>query len=84
MGTLHGDLCLFMISRCIYLRMTKISYKDKEKFYLHGSVRRESMSIIVQQDSTIYSLLYFCKLLYMFRLVTPPITRSTFNCNYNI
>jgi len=30
------------------------------------------MSIIVQQDATIYSLLYFCKLLYMFRLVTTP------------
>jgi hypothetical protein len=33
------------------------------KFYVHGSVHRESMSIIVQQDATIYSLLYFCKLL---------------------
>jgi hypothetical protein len=32
-------------------------------FYVHGSVYRESMSIIVQQDATIYSLLYFCKLL---------------------
>jgi len=32
-------------------------------FYVHGSVHRESMSIIVQQDVTIYSLLYFCKLL---------------------
>jgi len=40
-------------------------------------VRRESMSIIVQQDATIYSLLYFCKLLYMFRVVTSPIIRST-------
>jgi hypothetical protein len=38
------------------------------------------MSIIVQQDATIYSLLYFCKLLYMFRVVTPPIIRSTYNC----
>jgi hypothetical protein len=28
------------------------------------------MSIIVQQDATIYSLSYFCKLLYMFRVVT--------------
>ena len=50
-------------------------------FYVHGSVHRESMSIIVQQDMTIYSLLYFCKLLYMFRVVTPPIIRSTYNCN---
>jgi len=30
------------------------------------------VSIIVKQDTTIYSLLlYFCKLLYMFRVVTP-------------
>jgi len=28
-------------------------------FYVHGSVQRESMSIIVQQDATMYSLLYF-------------------------
>jgi hypothetical protein len=41
-----------------------------------------SMSKIVQQDTTMYSLLYFCKLLYMFRVVTQPIIRSTYNCNY--
>ena len=35
------------------------------------------MSIIVQQDATMYSLLYLCKLLYVFRVVTPPIIRST-------
>jgi hypothetical protein len=54
------------------------------KFYVRGSVHRKSMSIIVQQDATMYVLLYFCKLLYMFRLVTPPIIRSTYNCNYSI
>jgi hypothetical protein len=43
-----------------------------------------SFSIIVQQDATIHSLLYFCKLLFMFRVVTPPIIRSTYNCNYTI
>jgi len=42
------------------------------------------MSIIVQQDAIVYSLLYFCKLLYVFRVVTPPIIRSTYNCNYSI
>jgi hypothetical protein len=34
------------------------------------------MLIIVQKDATIYSLLYFCKLLYMFWVVTPSIIRS--------
>jgi len=37
-----------------------------------------------RQDATMYSLLYFCKLFYMFRVVTPPIIRSTYNCNYRI
>jgi hypothetical protein len=32
-------------------------------YYVHGSVHSESMSIIVQQVATIYSLLYFPKLL---------------------
>jgi len=35
------------------------------------------MSIIVKQDTSMYSLLYFCKLLHIFRVVTPPIIRST-------
>jgi hypothetical protein len=46
--------------------------------------RLQVVSIIVQQDATIYSLLYFCKLLYVFWVVTPPIIRSTYNCNYSI
>ena len=53
-------------------------------FNVHGSVHRESISVTVQQDATMYSLLYFCKLLYMFRVVTPPLIRSTYNCNYSI
>ena len=44
----------------------------------------EKMSIIFQQDATRHILLYFCKLLYMFRVVTPPIISSTCNCNYSI
>jgi hypothetical protein len=31
-----------------------------------------------------YGLLYLCKLLYMFLVETPPIIRSTKNCNYGI
>jgi len=30
-----------------------------EVFYVHGSVHRESMTIIVQQDATIYSFIIF-------------------------
>jgi hypothetical protein len=42
------------------------------------------VSIIVQQDATMYSLLYFYKLLYIFRVVNPPIVRSTYNFIYTI
>jgi hypothetical protein len=65
-------------------RSNALFFKVVVASYVHGSVHRESMSIIVQQDANIYSLLYFCKLLYMFRVVTPPIIRSTYNCDYSI
>jgi len=42
-----------------------------------------TMWIILQKDATMYILLYFFKLLYIFRVVTPPIIRSIYNCNYN-
>ena len=38
--------------------------------------------IFVQQDATVFSLLYFCTQLYMFRMLT-PIIRSSYNCNYS-
>jgi hypothetical protein len=53
-------------------------------FNAHGFVHCELLSIIVQQDVTVYSLLYFCKLFYMFWVVTPLIFRSTYKCNYSI
>jgi hypothetical protein len=58
--------------------------KNNLHFNFPGSVHHEPMSITVQQDATMYSLLYFCKLLYMFWVVAPPIIRSTYNCNYSI
>jgi len=38
--------------------------------------------VIVQQDATVFSLLYFCRQLCMFRVLT-PIIRSSYNCNYS-
>ena len=35
-------------------------------FYIHGSVHHESNLIIVQQDATVFSLVFFCRQLYMF------------------
>jgi hypothetical protein len=46
-------------------------------------VHRESTRITVQQNASIYSLLYFCTLLYMFRVVTLPNIRSTYYCDYS-
>jgi hypothetical protein len=48
------------------------------------SYTNRSMVIIFQQDATMYSSLYLYKLLYLFRAVTPPIIKSTYNCNYGI
>jgi len=44
--------------------------------------RHISAWIIVQQDATVFSLLYFCRQLYMFRVLT-PIIRSSYSCSYS-
>ena len=38
--------------------MSVIIVRRENLFYVHGSVYRESVSIIVQQDATIHSLLF--------------------------
>jgi hypothetical protein len=64
-----------------WLYTTIINYKKTKKnthFYVHGSMHRESMSIIVQQDATIYSFIIFLqKQLYMFRMIPSSVIRST-------
>jgi hypothetical protein len=52
-------------------------------FNVHGSVHRNNIVIHIQQDTTLHSL-FFCKLLYMFRVVPPPIIRSTYKCIYSV
>ena len=51
-------------------------------FYIHESVYLESNLLTAQQDTTVFSLLHFCRQLYMFRLLT-PIIRCWYNCNYS-
>ena len=51
-------------------------------FNVHGSVHRNNIVIHIQQDATLHSL-FFCKQLYMFRVVPPPIIRSENNCIYS-
>ena len=58
-------------------------------FYVHVSVHRESMSIIVQQDATTNSFLYFSKLFYIFVVpcimlnseIIPTRCNNCNNCN---
>jgi len=45
-------------------------------------VHRESNLITVQQNETVFSLLHFCRQLYMFRVLT-SIIRSSYSCNYS-
>jgi len=82
-STLSQTIKSYAASACLFSQRLDIT-AVQHVFNIPGSVYRESKSINVQQDATMYSLLYFCKLLYMFRVVTPPIIMSTYNCNYSI
>jgi len=42
----------------------------------------QSNLITVQQDASVFSLLYFCRQLYRFQVLT-PIVRSWYSCNYS-
>jgi hypothetical protein len=82
-NSMNGNAFAFLTAS-YYFCTSKTSMQSLATFFLvHGTVYRESMLTNVQQDATIHNLLYLCKLLYMFRVVTPPIIRSTFNCNYS-
>jgi len=52
-------------------------------FNLHVSVHRKNILIYVQQDAMLHSL-FIWKLLYMFRVVPPPIIRNAHNCIYSV
>ena len=64
-GTGHEDrYTLLITSSSILLRIWNIS----DKFHIYRSAHRESNLITVQQDATVFGLLYFCRQLYMFRV----------------
>jgi len=52
-------------------------------FYVHGTVHRTSLSEMTNKMQ-LYTVYFKCKLLYMFRVVSAPIIRSTNNCIYSI
>ena len=55
-----------------------------DKFNVQGSVHRKYIPNKYPTRCNITQLIYILKLLYMFRVVPPPIIRSTHNCIYSI
>ena len=56
-----------------------------DHFYVHESVHRESVSIDVQRNATIYSLLFFCiDCSTCFGLYLHPSSGAHITVNYNI
>ena len=64
------------------LRCHNMQVGESSKFYIHGSVHRDSNWTTVQQNATVFSLSHICRQLYMFRVLTHVI-RSSYNCNYS-
>ena len=52
----------------------------------HRKISLEIIFLLMyfQQDATLHNVFISDKLLYMFRVVSPPIIRSTHNCIYSI
>jgi len=69
------DLC-FIVYCLVQSIALYTERKEMHDFYIHGSLHRESNLIIVLQDATAFSLLYFCRQLYMFWVLTHI-------CNYS-
>ena len=63
---------------CIFYQRTS------SKFNLHGSVHRNNILIHTSNKTQRYTVYFIWKLLYMFRVVPPPIIRNANNCIYNI
>ena len=58
--------------------------ENVNKFNVQGTVYRKYIQIYTQQDATLHTLFVSGKLLYMLRVVPPPIIRSTHNRIYSI
>jgi hypothetical protein len=72
-----------------------LTFKRRVKFHLpfasiirklniHGSLHRKYIPIYIHQDANVTQFIYIWKLLYMFRVVLPPIIESAYKCIYDI
>ena len=71
-----SDISLTVMSLGHPVQLISISYRQEK--------RMELLLIYIQRDATLHDSLISGKLLYMFRVVFPPIIRSTHNCIYSI
>jgi hypothetical protein len=62
----------------------KITELELFEFYVHMPGHRRPKLIFIQLDATIYSFIIAAKLLYMFRVASLFIIRSTYNCIHSI
>jgi len=51
---------------------------------VHGSVHPKNILIYISNKMQRYTVYFIWKLLYMFRVVPPPIIRSAYSCIYSI
>ena len=61
----------------IFIYRFASKWRILSKFNVQESVHRKYIQIHIQQDATLHSLFISGKLLYMFRMVSPPKIRST-------
>ena len=63
---------------------TQEDYTEMDLTFMGPCIVGIFLLIYFQQDSTLHSLFIYGKLLYMFRVVSPPIIRSSYNYIYSI
>jgi hypothetical protein len=73
---------------CVHKNLHSFSVVPKSTylfnlFNVHGSVHRKNILIYIQKESMLH-IYFIWKLLYIFRVVPPPIIRSANNCIYSI
>ena len=76
--------CSSRLCTCLYKLLCSLYSRYNFFFYVQGSVHRKYIPIYIQQDATFTQFIYICKLLYMFRVVPPPVIRSAYNYIYSI
>ena len=82
----HDKSPLYLLDRTLGGPQSQFERCDDERnLTFRGSMHRKYIPMIYfQQDATLHSLFISGKLLYMLRVVSPPIISSAHNCIYSI